>query len=133
MKAFIESQFNYSLLIWMLYPKTLNNKINPIHERALRTVSSLTRIHFSMNSLIRVSPLQFIKKMSKVHSNIWISSWPIYNNITWSFQDQQNNTIRFKNEQWTKTVKYGTEHINFLRLKISALLSQNPRWKDRSF
>ena len=40
MKAFIESQFNYCLLIWMLYSRTLNNKINRIHERSLRTVYS---------------------------------------------------------------------------------------------
>ena len=38
MKAFIESQFNYCPLIWMLHSRALNNKINHIHERALRTV-----------------------------------------------------------------------------------------------
>ena len=36
MKAFIESQFNYCSLIWMLRSRTLNNKINHIHEKALR-------------------------------------------------------------------------------------------------
>ena len=40
MKAFIESQFNYCPLIWMLRSRALNNKINHIHERALRTVYS---------------------------------------------------------------------------------------------
>ena len=40
MKAFIESQFNYCPLIWMLHSRALNNKINHIHERALRTVYS---------------------------------------------------------------------------------------------
>ena len=40
MKAFIESQFNYCPLIWMLCSRTLNNKINHIHERTLRTVYS---------------------------------------------------------------------------------------------
>ena len=39
-KAFIESQFNYCSLILMLHPRTLNNRINRIHERALRTVYS---------------------------------------------------------------------------------------------
>ena len=37
-KAFIESQFNYFPLIWMLRSRTLNNKTNHIHERAFRTV-----------------------------------------------------------------------------------------------
>ena len=40
MKAFIESQFNYCPLIWMFHSRTLNNKINRIHERGLRTVYS---------------------------------------------------------------------------------------------
>ena len=36
MKSFIESQFGYCPLIWMLHIRGLNNKINRIHERALR-------------------------------------------------------------------------------------------------
>ena len=38
MKAFIESQFNYCPLVWMFHNRTLNNKINRLHERALRIV-----------------------------------------------------------------------------------------------
>ena len=38
MKSFIISQFNYCLLIWMVYNRGLNKKINHIHERALRIV-----------------------------------------------------------------------------------------------
>ena len=40
MKAFIESQFNYCHLIWMFHSRTMNNKINRIHERVLMTVYS---------------------------------------------------------------------------------------------
>ena len=36
MKSFIDSQFGYCPLIWMLHSRGLNNKINRIHERALR-------------------------------------------------------------------------------------------------
>ena len=32
-KAFIESQFNYCLLIWMLHSRTINSKINRLCER----------------------------------------------------------------------------------------------------
>ena len=35
-KAFITSQFSCCLLIWMLHSRKLNNRINNIHERALR-------------------------------------------------------------------------------------------------
>ena len=38
MKAFIMSQFRYCPLVWMCHSRTLNNKINKLHERALRLV-----------------------------------------------------------------------------------------------
>ena len=38
MKSFITSQFNYCPLAWMFHNRTLNNKINKLHERALRLV-----------------------------------------------------------------------------------------------
>ena len=37
-KTFIESQFSYCPLIWMFCSRKMNNKINYIHERALRLV-----------------------------------------------------------------------------------------------
>ena len=38
LKAFIESQFGYCPLVWMFHSRTLNNRINRLHERALRLV-----------------------------------------------------------------------------------------------
>ena len=38
MKAFVDSQFGYCPLIWMFLGRILNNKINKLHERALRLV-----------------------------------------------------------------------------------------------
>ena len=38
LKAFIESQFGYCPLVSMLHSRTLNLRINKIHERALRLV-----------------------------------------------------------------------------------------------
>ena len=40
MKAFIESQFSYCPLAWMMHSRTANNRINGIHERALRLTYS---------------------------------------------------------------------------------------------
>ena len=34
MTTFIESQFNYCPLVWMFHSRTLNNKINQLHEMA---------------------------------------------------------------------------------------------------
>ena len=38
MKSFVESQFAYCPLVWMFCSKKSNNRINQIHERALRLV-----------------------------------------------------------------------------------------------
>ena len=45
-KAFIKSQFKYCPLIWMLHSRTINNKINRLHERPLRIVYSHQRSTF---------------------------------------------------------------------------------------
>ena len=38
LRAFVESQFSYCPLILMFHLRTLNNKINRLHEKALRIV-----------------------------------------------------------------------------------------------
>ena len=38
MKSFFESQFGYCPLVWMFYNREINNKINHLHERALRII-----------------------------------------------------------------------------------------------
>ena len=47
MKAFEISQFNYCPLIWMFHNRALNNRINKIHERALRLVYQNKNLSFS--------------------------------------------------------------------------------------
>ena len=49
-KTFVESQFNYCPLIWMLHSRTLNNKIKHLRKRALRTIQSDHKSSF--NSLL---------------------------------------------------------------------------------
>ena len=38
MNAFFKSQFNYCPTIWMFHNRSLNNKINRLHERCLRII-----------------------------------------------------------------------------------------------
>ena len=35
MNAFTTSRFSYGPLVWMSYSRTMNNRINKIHEKAL--------------------------------------------------------------------------------------------------
>ena len=37
-KAYFESQFKYCPLVWMFHGRQVNNKINCVHERALRMI-----------------------------------------------------------------------------------------------
>ena len=46
MKAFIRSQFSYCPFTWMNHSKTLNNKINRMHERSLRVVYNYKNFTF---------------------------------------------------------------------------------------
>ena len=46
MKIFIESQFNYCPLIWMFHSQTINNKVNCLHERALRIFYTHFKLSF---------------------------------------------------------------------------------------
>ena len=38
MKTFVNAQFGYCPLVWMFHSRSLNNRINKIHERAIRIV-----------------------------------------------------------------------------------------------
>ena len=46
LRAFIESQFSYCSLIWMFHLRALNNKINRLHEKALRIVHGYYKSKF---------------------------------------------------------------------------------------
>ena len=65
MKTFIESQFNYCPLIWMFHSRTMNNKINCLHEKGLRIVYSDFRSSFE-GLLMKKTPFQYMKETFKV-------------------------------------------------------------------
>ena len=46
-KAFIIAQFNYFPLVWMFHSKQLNNRINSLHEKALRITYQGRKSSFS--------------------------------------------------------------------------------------
>ena len=63
MKAFIESQFDYCPLVWMFHSRDLNNRINRLHERAIRLV-------YKNNNLTFEELLKKDKSFSIQHRNI---------------------------------------------------------------
>ena len=128
MKAFIEFQFNYCPLIWMFHSRTMNNKINRIHERALRLVYSDHVSSFD----------EFLKKersFSIHHRNIQslaIELYKFFHGLSPSimknvfhFNTNIPYNLRSRSELYSrnpKTVKYGTETISCLAPKIWSLV-----------
>ena len=77
MKSFIESQFSYCPLVWMFHSRSLNNRINKLHERGLRLVykdSHLTfeeLLHKDKSFTIHHRNLQKLAtEMYKIHNNL---------------------------------------------------------------
>ena len=122
MKTFIHSQFNYCPLTWMFHNRTLNNKINRLHERALRIVYKNDNLTFQQlldkdNSVtIHDRNLQRLAvEMYKAKNGLP----PLPMQALFS---QQNYTHDLRNKKhWVvpaaRTVVYGTETIRYRGLK----------------
>ena len=53
LNAFITSRFSYCAFVWMFHSRTLNNRINKIHEKALRLDTS--KLGKSLRSLFSLA------------------------------------------------------------------------------
>ena len=126
MKTFVESQFNYCPLIWMFHSWRLNNKINTVHEKALRIIFSDYKWTFQ-ELLDKDAPF------SVHHRNIQTLAIEIYEHIhklspaimgeVFKINRSLPYNLRTSNEfssRVPKTVKYGTEIISFLAPKFWA-------------
>ena len=77
MRAFISSQFGYCPLVWMFHSRRLNNRINNIHERALRLVyRDYSRTSFKallqIDKSVTITPT---KLTSTNHGNFQDKGW----------------------------------------------------------
>ena len=127
MKAFIESQFGYCPLVWMFHNRTINNRINILHDKALRLVYNEPNLSFeellNLDNSFTVHHRNLQKlaiEMFKVKHNMS----PIFmNNV---FSDNSNpyyirNAPEF-NTSNIRTVYNGTETISFRGPKTWALV-----------
>ena len=72
MKAFITFQFSYCPLVWMFHSRTMNNRINTLHEKALRLVYT-NKSNLSFDDLLKED------KSVKIHQkNLKILAAEIY-------------------------------------------------------
>ena len=61
-KALTEAQFKYCLLVWMFHGRQIKDKINKLHERALRIVHN--------DSITSFEEFLVKDKTSTIHQNI---------------------------------------------------------------
>ena len=123
MNFFVTSQFGYCPLIWMFHSRRLNNKINSIHERALRItyqdhISTFQELLNKGNSVsIHRRNLQALAtEMFKIHRGfspdilreVFVPKISLYNL-------RRNNT--FERRQ-VHSLYHGTESLSFLGPKI---------------
>ena len=130
MKTFVESQFNYCPLIWMLHSKTLNNKINLLHERALRIVYSDYKSSFNTlpenNGSFSVHHRNIQSLAIEIYKFLHGLSPAIMSGII-KLKRPPTYNLRIRQELYSinpKTVRYGTETISFLAPKIWAVVPQ---------
>ena len=128
MKAFITSQFSYCPLVWMFHSRTMNNRINTLHEKALRLVYT-NKPNLSFDDLLKED------KSVKIHQkNLQILATEIYkvkNDLgpkimadIFHFVEKpynlRNNSIMQR--QANRTVYFGTESITSLAPKLWELI-----------
>ena len=123
MKSFVTSQFGYCPLIWMFNSRRLNNKINSIHERALRItyqdrISTFQELLNKDNSVsIHHRHVQAqATEMFKIHRGlspdilreIFVPKINLHNL-------RRNNTFERRH---VHSVYHGTESLSFLGPKV---------------
>ena len=123
MKAFVESQFGYCPLIWMFHSRGLNNKINRIHERALRITykdkSSTFQELLEKDNSVSIHHRNIQKLAIGIYKVLHGFSPPILNDIfvpvSRPYNFRRNDTLQRRR---VNSVRHGTESVSFLGPKI---------------
>ena len=130
LKAFIESQFSYCPLVWMFHNRTLNNRINKLHERALRLVYKDSRLTFEglleKDDSVTIHHRNLQKLAIEIYKLLNNVSVPIMKHIFPLTTNPYN--LRNKNPLYSTnihSVYNGTETISFRGPKTWALVPED--------
>ena len=116
MKAFITSQFSYCPLIWMFHSRNLNNKINRIHERALRLVYQ-NNLNFSELLDLDNSVTEHQKNLQVLVTEIYKVKNGRASEIMKGIFELENSSYNLKSScsqfrrENIKTVQYGLQSV----------------------
>ena len=132
MNAFIFLQFGYCPLVWMFYSRKLNNRINNIHERALRIVyrdyeSTFQQLLKQNKSVsihqrnLQILATEIFKTKNGLNPVIMEDVFN-FKNLAYNFRNAE--TLNRSN---VSSVKYGTETITSLGVKIWKILPSDSK------
>ena len=131
MKAFVISQFNYCPLIWMFHNRALNNRINKIHERALRLVYQNKNLSFSelleLDNAVTIHQRNLqvlVTEIFKVKNNLSPEIMKQVFDFQEPYYNLRSETSQFRREN-IKTTHYGIQSVKLLGPKIWAMAPQN--------
>ena len=131
MKAFLISQFSYCPLTWMFHSRNTENRVNKIHERALRLV-------YDDKPYLSFDELLIKDKSVSIHQRnlqfLAIEKFKVKNGVSTGltkdiFQfvnkpyNLRNNRILLRKQN--RTVFYGTENFSSLAPRIWELIPQS--------
>ena len=126
MNAFILSQFGYCPLVWMFHSRTLNNRINKLHERALRMVYQDSKSSFEELLLQNKSftiHVRNIQTLAIELYKVWYGLSPKIINLIFPLNpsDKYPREKEFRTRN-VKKVSYGTETLAYLAPKIWSMV-----------
>ena len=135
MKAFTLSQFNYCPLVWMFCDRTLNNKVNRIHERALRITYKDMRSDFD-TMLLRDNAVPIhIRNLQLLMTEIYKTKWELNPSFMKEIFVEKHSPYGLRGCHnlllpQARTTCYGLETISFLGCRLWQALPNDMKQSD---
>ena len=129
MKTFIESQFNYCPLTWMFHSRKLNNRINKLHERALKIVYKNPSLNFQDLLALDKSFCIHHRNLQKLAIEMYMVKQNISTTLFQELFPKYDNSYNLRNNRcwqtsYVRTVGFGTETLSFRGQKTWDLLPE---------
>ena len=123
MNAFFKSQFSYCPLSWMFHSRTLNNKMNRLHERRLRIMCNHNTSSFT-------DLLEIDNSVSVHHRNIQVLATEIYTFVNSLSPKLVGNCFKLNN-MTVIILKIGP--LSILSKFAQSIMAQNhsPNWERK--